>query len=360
MALASYGDSEQAAGTLDNYVPKYCDGELNAPHDYGINFAWDDGGQEHYHFADAGAIADVIRRCGRQHVAAEAQRVLEDRVQQLVHPWLRREGVRNLSCGGGVFLNVKLNQRMWESGLVDHHHIYPNPGDAGLAAGAAMYAHRQLSGESPMHALRTMSLGPSFSNDEIERALGERGIEARRHEDVAELAAGLLATGSIVAWFQGRMESGPRALGHRSLLMSAGHERNKDIMNERVKFRETFRPFGPSLCQERGAELLTRCRAEPFMITSFDATSAGRQAMPAVIHVDGTVRPQTVDVAVNPTYHRLLEHVNRLTDEPAVLNTSFNLAGEPLVCSPRDAIRSFFDAGADHLIMGDCWVRKAP
>jgi carbamoyltransferase len=291
-------------------------------------------------------------------VAAEAQRVLEQEVAEIVYPLLRREGTRALSCSGGVFLNVKLNQRIRESGNVDRLHVYPNPGDAGLAAGAALHAFHAAEPSAEISAIREVYLGPEYSDEEIGALLSARRLDPVRRRDVAEFAAHQLADGRIVGWFQGRMESGPRALGARSILMSPAPAENKDRLNARVKFREPFRPFCPSLSAERAGEYLSDAATERFMITSFDAQDAKREAIPAVVHVDGTVRPQTVERDVNPRYAELIDALAELTGEAAVLNTSFNVQGEPIVCHPREAIRAFYDTGIDCLVMGDHVLTK--
>jgi carbamoyltransferase len=257
-----------------------------------------------------------------------------------------------------VFLNVKVNQRIWESGKVDRHHIYPNPGDGGLAAGAALYVYHEAHPGTPIASLEHVYLGPEYSNDAIAELLKGRRLKAVLRDDVAQFAALRLAENQTVAWFQGRMETGPRALGSRSILMNPRRAENKDVLNARVKFREAFRPFCPSLPAERAGDYLQRARPEPFMITSFDVRQGKRDAVPAVVHVDGTIRPQTVERSVNSRYWDLIDAFGTLTGEHTVLNTSFNLRGEPIVCHPRDAIRAFYDTGLDCLIIGDHVLTK--
>ena len=154
------------------------------------------------------------------------------------------------------------------------------------------------------------------------------------------------------------MESGPRALGNRSILTSANNSENKDIINARVKFREPFRPFCPSILYERKDDYLKNNREEPFMITSFDVTDAKKDKVPAVVHRDGTLRPQTVKKEVNPRYWNLIDHFGNLTGEYLLLNTSFNVMGEPIVCNPREAIRCFYDSGIDLLVLGNYILKK--
>jgi carbamoyltransferase len=169
-----------------------------------------------------------------------------------------------------------------------------------------------------------------------------------------------LAEGKIMAWFQGRMESGPRALGSRSILMSANQAENKDIINARVKFREAFRPFCPSLLWEKKDEYLENARDEFFMITSFTCKEAKRKKVPAVVHADHTLRPQTVKQDFNPRFWRLISEFGKLTGEHLLLNTSFNLMGEPIVNHPREAVRCFYDNGLDGLVLGNFVLEKEP
>lgn len=358
MGLAPYGNPGAAAGALKTFHPGFARGELIRPKDFGLPHTWPEAGALHHHFDEAENIVPLLERHGRENIAAEAQRILEEEAGNIIFSWLEREGTKDLSCAGGVFLNVKLNQRIWESGKVANQWIYPNPGDSGLAVGAALQAWHNQSGALP-GTLDHLYHGPQFGDEEIARLLELRKIPFIRVDDPARFAADRLAKNEIVAWFQGRMESGPRALGHRSILMSAARKENKDEINAKVKFREAFRPFCPSLCDEERDNYLINARSEPFMITSFTCPEAKRSAVPAVVHEDGTLRPQTVKKEIEPTYHRLLSEFGKLTGDPVVLNTSMNLMGEPISCSPRDAIRCFFDNGINALIMGDVVIEKS-
>lgn len=358
MGLAPYGDYRRCEGVLDRFAPKFSQGAVTEHHEFGRAGFWNEGGAVQWHFEDACAIRELVQEFGREHIAAEAQRVLEVQVQNLVFPWMERENTRNLSAAGGVMLNVKLNQRLWESGRIARHHTYPNPGDSGLAAGAALHAFYSANPEAPIHSLEDLYLGPEYTDEEIEAALKLRRIEYRRMDDVASYAARQLADNRIVGWFQGRMESGPRALGARSILMSANRPENKDVINARVKFREAFRPFCPSLLWEKREEYLERARDEFFMITSFTCTEPKRSRVPAVVHADNTLRPQTVKQSFSPLYWQLINEFGKLTGEYLLLNSSFNVMGEPIVCHPRDAVRCFYDNGLDVLVLGNFVVEK--
>lgn len=358
MGLAPYGDYSKVKGLLDPYYPKFSNGELIELHEWGIPYFWNEGGAYQWHFDESYEIKTLIDKYGREHIAAEAQRILEEQAMNIIFPWLGKMHTQNLCCAGGVFLNVKLNQRIWNSKKVKNHHIFPNAGDGGLALGAALYVYYKLSNKNEIDKIDNVYWGPKFNDDEIELGLRNRNLKYKYCENISERCAELLAEGKIIGWFQGRMESGPRALGNRSILMSPEKAENKNIINARVKFREAFRPFCPSIIEEVREEYLKDSRYEPFMITSFDANESNRHRIPAVLHVDGTVRPQTLRREVNPKYWNLIKKFGDITGIPVILNTSFNIKGEPIICSPIDAIRCFYGTGLDYLAIGNFLLSK--
>lgn len=355
MGLAACGTPRP--GILDGFHPEYVDGVLVREHDYGVFGAWQNGGTAHYHGPDAVRLAEIVARFGRENVAAEAQRVLEAQVTSLLFHWLEKERCTRLLCAGGVFQNVKLNQALWYSGRVSDFWIYPNPSDAGLAAGAAFLAHATHGGEcSP---ITDVALGPSFATDEIRRMLRSRGLPFREVTNPAEAAVAHLLEDRAVAWFQGRLEAGSRALGNRSILISPCRVENKDRVNAKIKYRESFRPFGASILAEYADEYLVRPRDERYMMSTFQVKEAWRSRMPAVVHVDGTTRPQLVHREANPLYHELISRFGQVTGVHAILNTSFNVNKEPIVCTPGEAIRTFFDSGLDVLVLDRFVLEKA-
>lgn len=372
MGLAPYGDPKKVGDRLDSFHPVFANGELAAPHEFGPLTSISDHGNQHWHFQDAEEIRKIVDACGRENVAARAQEILEHQVLGLIRHWTTEIGVPRLACGGGVFLNVKLNQRVWYEGDLEEQWTYPNPGDAGLAVGASLYVWydvalskgpwwkgwRKSSPTSTRSNLETLYHGPSFSNEEIRAILDARRLDYHEIEDPSMTAARILAQGKVVAWFQGRMESGPRALGGRSILMAADKPENKDTLNSKVKFRERFRPFCPAILAEKREDYLRDSREEPFMITSFDIKPEKRNKVPAIVHVDGTVRPQTVRREVHARFYDLIKHFGDLTGEYVVINTSFNIKGEPIVCNPREALRCFFDTGIDALVIGNFLLTK--
>jgi carbamoyltransferase len=358
MGLAPYGNAAAVEGILDPFCPKFRDGELVEPHDFGPVYIWNDNGAYHWHLDDADKMRPLIDRYGGEQVSAEAQRVLENQVASVVFPWMKREGINQLCCAGGVFLNVRLNQKIRENKVVNRHHIFPNAGDSGLAVGAALYVHRQINPAAEPGGLNHVYWGPQYDNKKIGKVLNERGLSFRFEEDIETFAAKLLSEGKIVGWLQGRMESGPRALGNRSILMSPTKAENKDIINHQVKFREPFRPFCPSMLHEHAEDYLVRSRSEPFMISAFETTKEKREKIPAVVHVDHTLRPQTVKKISNPCFWKLIKAFGDISGEYTLLNTSLNVRGEPIICHPRDAIRCFYDTGMDYLVLGNYVLHK--
>ena len=276
----------------------------------------------------------------------------------IILPLLKRLDTRTLCCAGGCFLNVKFNQKLWYKGVLDSQWIYPNPGDAGLAVGAALNAFYSCRPHEPSQKLLSLYFGPEFANNDIEQILRDRGLKYQYIENIAEETAKHLAKNHVVGWFQGRMESGPRALGNRSILMSPLQAENKDIINSKIKFRENFRPFCPSIIYEKAHDYFDGAREELFMVTSFNVNPDKRNIIPAVVHVDGTARPQMVKRHINERYYDLIMEFGKLTGEYVILNTSFNVKGEPIVCSPVDAIKCFYSTGMDVLILGNFIIKK--
>jgi len=359
MGLAPYGDRTQCAGVLDTYFPHFQGCNLLRPTKLGQAYYWIENSSTQFHFDEAYEVEKLVNQYGRENIAAEAQYKLEECLKEYIFGWATKSNCKNLAFSGGVFLNVKLNQRIWNErkGLIEEQHIFPNCGDSGLALGAALYVyyqHREFHGNNLKH----LYFGPSFSNEDIEKIIKERNLRYRYTERPDITGAALLAQNKIIGWFQGRMESGPRALGNRSILMSPLDAKNKDIINQRVKFREGFRPFCPSILREKAEDYLMDWRDEYFMITSFDVKAEKRENIPAVVHVDGTVRPQMVCREINPLYWDLINEFSRLTGESVILNTSFNIKGEPIIHHPREAIRCLFDTGLDALFLGNYLLEK--
>jgi len=360
MGLAPYGDRKAVLDkkVLVHYLPSYQNGEITKGVDFGNVKYFKEFDAFHWHFPDAAKVKEVVQRYGAENVAAETQDLLEKSMVDFVKYWVKKEAVNNLATSGGVFLNVKLNQKIIEDNIVENYSVFPNAGDAGLSLGAALYTSKAFSKEDIAQKIDHIYWGPSYSNDEIESILRERNLHYRKSDNISKEAARALADQKIIGWFQGKMESGPRALGGRSILFDPGKPENKDIINMRVKFREPFRPFCPSIMEEYAHEYLSTSYKDRYMITACNVKSEKRNTIPAVTHVDGTCRPQLISRQINRRFWELLDNFRQYTGVPVLLNTSFNIKGEPIVCSPRDAIKCFFDTGLDLLCIGDFIVSK--
>jgi carbamoyltransferase len=290
--------------------------------------------------------------------AAAAQQALERGVQRVVRSALGETGAPALCLAGGVALNCSANGRLLTMNGAPPPTVFAAAGDAGLPVGAALLAARDL-GEPRRGALEHAYLGPAAGDGEIERALrAQPRVSFHRSADVVGETAELLATAAVVGWFQGRMELGPRALGNRSILALPGSTAIRDRVN-RCKGRESWRPLAPSVIAERAADFFELPCDSPFMLFAARVKPAERERLAGVVHVDGSARPQTVRPRHNPRFHALLSRVGRLTGTPVLLNTSFNAAGEPIVCDPAQAIATFLATGLDALVIGDYVARHA-
>lgn len=300
----------------------------------------------------------------RQHenLAASLQKITDDAILHCAEYLASKTGSKNLCLAGGLALNCVSNGKLWESGLFDQIYIQPAAHDAGTALGAAYYIwHNKLDGIRSF-VMEHAYWGPSYSDQEVKQALNEAGVQYEKVENIERKTAHLIADGNIIGWFQGRLEWGPRALGNRSLIVDPRNNRMKSILNERVKKREPFRPFAPSVLEEDAGEWFNMppaCRSlsTRFMEITFDANKLKRTSIPAVVHVDGTSRIQIVDQKTNPRYHQLISEFKKITGVPMILNTSFN-ENEPIVCSPEDAIRTFKRTKMDYLVIHNYLVKK--
>ncbi len=291
-------------------------------------------------------------------IAFAVQDACERAMLTVVRLAIEKTRCRNLCLAGGVALNSKANGKIMASGLVDAIFIQPASADDGVALGAALAPYLDHGKRLPVAPMRHAYLGPESTDAEIEAVLSTYKLRWTRLADPAKTAAQLLAAGKILGWFQGRMEFGPRALGSRSILADPRDPEMNAKVNSAVKFREWWRPFAPSLLAEAAGDYLEQATDSPFMLLTNPVKPEKRSVIPAVTHVDGSARPQTVEQKVNPLYWRLIREFGDLTGVPVVLNTSFNLRGEPIVSSPTDAVRTFFSSGMDALVMGAFLVEK--
>lgn len=318
-------------------------------------------------------------------LASSIQVVTEEVVLRMSRQVKKATGEKNLCLAGGVALNCVANGKILRSGIFDDFWIQPASSDAGGALGAALLVWYQYLGNRRKPATRRDSqkgsyLGPEFSNEYIETFLESRNISYKKlsPEEMTALSAELLTQGKVIGWFQGRMEFGPRALGSRSILGDPRSPKMQSIMNLKIKFRESFRPFAPSVLSEKASEWFEIQRESPYMLLvadikehkqrdvpeeeeklyGLDRLKTIRSEIPAVTHVDYSARIQTVNREDNPLFHQLISEFYKKTGCPLVINTSFNVRGEPIVCTPLDAYKCFMRTNMDYLIMGNYLLDK--
>jgi carbamoyltransferase len=295
-------------------------------------------------------------------LAHSLQVVLEETVIELAH-WLRGASrCEDLCMAGGVALNCVMNARLRDRGPFRRIWVQPAAGDAGTALGAALWIDaRESPGAGRDYAMDHAYLGPEYAPDEIEEFLRWTAVPYRRLADIPGETADILAQDKVIGWFQGRMEFGPRALGARSILASPIHAEMQSRLNE-IKDREDFRPVAPVVLEEAAADWFVGAGggdlASPFMLFVHDVRPEKADLIPAVRHVDGTARIQTVNRSQNPLYHDLLRAFRARTGVPVLVNTSFNTRGEPIVCTPRDAVESFWTSPLDALVIGPFLLEK--
>jgi len=295
----------------------------------------------------------LAQRFAKRDVAAAYQTVLEDVTKQMASYWLKKTGMTKIAVSGGVHANVKLNQRLRELEGVEQVFVYPNMGDGGCGSGAAMLVFdRKLFGGQP---LGNVYYGPDYSESEIANALRLENLAFERLPDIEDRIAQLLTEDHIVGRFNGRMEYGPRALGNRSVLYPAREPEVNQWLNHQLG-RTEFMPFAPAALASEAGRLfknVTGCeKTAEFMTITFDCTDDMMRMCPAAVHVDGTARPQLVSERTNPSFHKIIRGYFERSGIPALINTSFNMHEEPIVCSPADAIRAFLIGNIDYLAIG--------
>jgi carbamoyltransferase len=294
-----------------------------------------------------------------ENIAAAFQERLEECALKLCRIVRERTRSRHLIVAGGVSLNSVMNGRILREAGFDDIYVMPAAGDNGTSIGAALFVYHTLLRLPRVWVHDDPFLGTSYTDEAIEKELRQCKLPYSRHEDIASVAARLLADGNILGWLQGRMEIGPRALGNRSILADPSIPGMKDKINAEVKHREAYRPFAPSTPVEEKDRFFDIKGESPFMLKVCDVLQDRKKDIPAVTHVDGSARLHTVDARINPLFHDLLTKFGRITNIPVLLNTSFNIQGEPIIESPLQAIRCFYSTGLDYLVMGRFLVGKS-
>jgi carbamoyltransferase len=292
-------------------------------------------------------------------IAASIQKVTEEVVLRLCRSLHAETGLDNLCLAGGVALNCVANGKIIKQTPFKDIYVQPAAGDAGGALGVAQLIWHRYLGRERKHPLPDAYLGPEYSNEEIRAFLAEKGVPYREldSETLVSDVARLIDEKNVIGWFQGRMEFGPRALGGRSILADARDPEMRNIVNRRIKFREGFRPFAPTVTLEGCPEWFELDQPSPYMLLVADVRE-GKRVIPSVTHVDNSARIQTVSEAENPLYHRLLKAFEARTGVPVIINTSFNVRGEPIVRTPADAYLCFMRTDMDYLAMGDFLLDK--
>jgi carbamoyltransferase len=296
-------------------------------------------------------------------IAAALQAGFEDAMLNHMAHLKEKYPVKRICLAGGVALNVAMTGKLARSGMFEQTYVFPAAGDDGASVGAAQYVyHDVLRQPHNSGAVRSMSLGPAFTQAQVAQALQAHSgkLAFHRIDNVEDIVADALVDGKVVGWFQGRMEFGPRALGNRSILADPRTEEMRDVVNVRVKLREEFRPFAPATLAEMSDEYfdMAGVRRSNFMEFVVPARKSGAENAKAVVHVDGSARIQTVERADNEPFWKIIEAFRRRTGVPIILNTSFNVRGEPIVCTPEDAIRCFLSTNIDLLVMEGYMVAK--
>ena len=366
MGLSSYGEPKYYDKIMSELIDVKNDGSIHLNMKY-FAFTYDK-------YMTNQNFSDVFGIPPRKHdekveqihfdIGASAQLVLEDILLKMVNHVYNKTKMKNLCLGGGVALNGVANYRILKEGPFENLHIPPSPGDAGSAVGCAQYLYhchaknKRVVEESAERITDNIYVGPEYSNDEIKSFLDKNKIsyDFLEREQLLKNSAKLIAEGNIVGWYQGKMEWGPRALGNRSILADPRDEKMKDILNEKIKHRESFRPFAPSILEDYISEYFDMDRPSPYML--FVAKVKKPDKIPAVTHIDGTGRLQSVSKEVNPLYYDLINEFYKLTDIPVIINTSMNVMGEPIVNTPEHAYNMILKTDMDYLVMGNYLVRK--
>ena len=359
MGLAPYAERAKEAHAISNQIEKLFAFDERAP------LTWTrTNGCPPLAFG-AEYLSNLLKRKRFDHIAAGVQLFVERFLVRWVKRCIAETGIHKVALSGGVFMNVKANQKILELPEVEELFVFPSCGDETNAIGSAWMQHAKTFAQAPA-ALGHFYLGNEYGDGEIESALqtyefGSPNI-VREEQDIERRIAELLAKGEVVARFKGRMEFGARALGNRSILANPAAPGVVKLINEMIKCRDFWMPFAPSVLAERSEHYFKKPKPapSPYMILTFDSREEKRNAMAAAIHpYDGTGRPQEVYESWNPDYYRLIGYFDELTGEALILNTSFNLHGEPVVCSPRDALRVFDISGLQNLAIGNFLLSKA-
>ena len=355
MGFASYGKSSPAVKKMREFFPSFTNGKWKTRSNW-----MEICGVSRLPFfkmtPSYGKLMDMVKTYGEEQVAFAAQEIFEEVCESYVKYLVKKYKISDVAVAGGLFLNVKFNMRILKNKTVNSLFVYPNPGDGGIAVGAAVAAYKELGRKKSVEVMESASLGCEYSNSEIEKAYVKfkKVLKIEKlGKNTSRIAAEKISQGKVIGWFQGRSEWGPRALGNRSVLADPRHEETKERINTHLKKRDWFMPFAPAILKEHVAEFLENGYGTPFMTLADDVKKGKRSKIAAAIHIDGTARFQTVDKKVNPIYWDLIDEFKKITGVPVILNTSFNKHGLPIVHTPTDALEHLEWGCLDELIIGD-------
>jgi carbamoyltransferase len=385
LGFPHYGDEGKVMGLAPYGKPRFMDefrniirteegGRFKLNLDYfrhhseGVDMTWDDGSptigrifsNEYTKTFGPPREAGTPLTSREEDIAASLQARLEEIGFHVLDNLYEKTGLTDLGLAGGVALNSVMNGKILLNTPFKRIFVQPAAGDNGTSVGVCYHIYNKLLNKPRGYIMEGAYTGPEFSDEEIRRELDQTGMayESYSDEEVTRRAAKDIADGAVMGWFQGRMEFGPRALGNRSIVVDPRRADMKDILNERIKKREPFRPFAPSILEERVEDYFEQTHPAPTMLMVYQIKEERRSEIPAVTHVDGSGRLQTVSKEVNPRYYQLISDFNELTGVPVVLNTSFN-ENEPIVCTPRHAIDCFMKTRMDVLYIGNYAIRRA-
>jgi carbamoyltransferase len=364
MGLAVYGGPSTAYEALRKFAPRFEGGRwVKSPYWVDTLFSIDLAYKDLFLKTRFGKeITRLINETKREDVAAAGQRILEEEAVKFFEYLGKKYQRRYYATAGGVFLNVKMNKRIRELEHVKGFFTQPHAGDGGLALGAALELYAQKFGaEATLSRWRSAALGVGYSNSEVEKALGKfKGkVTHEKLDDIAAYTGRALVEGKVIGWFQGRFEWGPRALGQRSVFGDPRSRELKERINDRMKKREWFMPFAPSVMVEHTGRWFVGGEESPFMTMAYDVVGGKEKEIVAAIHIDNTGRPNTVDRRVDPKYWKVIDTFYKETGVPVVLNTSFNKHGLPIVNNPEDAIEHLLWGCVDELAIEDYLVKRA-
>ena len=358
MGLAAYGDPSVCYDQLKDMVFKYDHGRWEG-YPYWVDYIMVPRDTVLMKTVSGRRIMRLIEEYGKEHVAAAAQRLLEERILAFVLQFHEKHDFRNVALAGGTFLNVKVNKLIRELPFVDEVFVHPHSSDGGTAVGAALQLYHEKTGEPTVFKMIDANLGVEYSDQEIEETLEQFSeIEFQRLDGELPLyVAEALTQGKVIGWFQGREEWGPRALGRRSVLADPRDPNTREKINSKMKNRDWFMPFAPSCLEDRSASHFKDFCSTPFMTLAFDVVEGKEGDIASAIHVDNTARVHSVR-RDNPLYYAVIEHFYQKTGVPVILNTSFNRHGLPIVHHPREAVEHLLWGCVNELAIGSFIVRK--